>query len=155
VETVRTDTLKSPGSLRRKAMDEIIEVEFQQPAQTGFVSAIKKGFKGYVVWNARSTRSEYWWWVLFTLIVGIVATIIDSVVFGSESMGAGWLSIIATIALFLPGLSLIVRRLHDTDRSGWWFWIILVPIVGVIVLLVFMLLPSKMGPSRWNSRVAA
>ena len=136
-------------------MDEIVEVEFQQPAQTGFVAAIKKGFKGYVVWNARSTRSEYWWWVLFTLIVGIVATIIDTVVFGSESMGAGLLSIIATIALFLPGLSLIVRRLHDTDRSGWWFWISLIPIVGGIILIVFMLLPSKMGPTRWNSRVAA
>ena len=136
-------------------MDEIVEVEFQQPAQTGFVAAIKKGFKGYVVWNARSTRSEYWWWVLFTLIVGIVATIIDTVVFGSEGMGAGLLSIIATIALFLPGLSLVVRRLHDTDRSGWWFWISLIPIVGGIILIVFMLLPSKMGPTRWNSRVAA
>lgn len=136
-------------------MDEMIEVEFQQPAQTGFVAAIKKGFKGYVVWNARSTRSEYWWWVLFTLIVGIVATIIDTVVFGSEGMGAGWLSIIATIALFLPGLSLVVRRLHDTDRSGWWIWISLIPIVGGIILIVFMLLPSKMGPTRWNSRVAA
>ena len=136
-------------------MDEIVEVEFQQPAQTGFVAAIKKGFKGYVVWNARSTRSEYWWWVLFTLIVGIVATIIDAVVFGSDGMGAGLLSIIATIALFLPGLSLIVRRLHDTDRSGWWFWISLIPIVGGIILIVFMLLPSKMGPTRWNSRVAA
>ena len=136
-------------------MEEIVEVEFQQPAQTGFVAAIKKGFRGYVVWNARSTRSEYWWWVLFTLIVGIIATVIDTVVFGSNSSGLGLLSIIANIALFLPGLSLIVRRLHDTDRSGWWVWIALIPIVGVIVLLVFMLLPSKMGLTRWNNRVAA
>ena len=136
-------------------MEEIVEVEFQQPAQTGFVEAIKKGFKGYVVWNARSTRSEYWWWVLFTLIVGIVAGFIDAVVFGTSSTGVGPLSAIANIALFLPGLSLIIRRLHDTDRSGWWFWIILVPIVGVIVLIVFSLLPSKMGPTRWNNRIAA
>lgn len=136
-------------------MEEIVEVEFQQPAQTGFVAAIKKGFRGYVVWNARSTRSEYWWWVLFTLIVGIIATVIDAVVFGSSSSGLGLLSIIANIALFLPGLSLIVRRLHDTDRSGWWVWIALIPIIGVIVLLVFMLLPSNMGLTRWNNRVAA
>ena len=136
-------------------MEEMIEVEFQQPAQTGFVAAIKKGFKGYVVWNARSTRSEYWWWVLFTIIVGIVAAVIDAVVFGTEATGLGLLSIIANIALFLPGLSLIVRRLHATDRSGWWFWISLIPIVGVIILIVFMLLPSKMGPSRWDNRIAA
>jgi len=136
-------------------VDEIVEVEFQQPAQTGFVEAIKKGFKGYVVWNARSTRSEYWWWVLFSLIVGIVAAVIDAIVFGTDATGLGLLSIIANIALFLPGLSLIVRRLHDTDRSGWWIWISLVPFVGVIVLIIFMLLPSKMGPSRWNNRVMA
>ena len=108
-----------------------------------------------MVWNARSTPSEYWWWVLFTLIVGIVAAVIDTVVFGTSATGVGLLAIIANIVLFLPGLSLIVRRLHDTDRSGWWFWIALVPIVGAIVLLVFMLLPSKMGPTRWNNRVAA
>jgi uncharacterized membrane protein YhaH (DUF805 family) len=136
-------------------MEEFVAVEFEQPAQTGFVAAIKKGFKGYVVWNARSTRSEYWWWALFTVIVGIVAAVIDAVVFGSDTAGLGLLSIIANIALFLPGLSLIVRRLHDTDRSGWWFWIGLIPLIGVIVLLVFMLLPSKMGPTRWNNRVAA
>lgn len=136
-------------------MEEVVEVQFQQPAQTGFVAAIKKGFRGYVVWNARSTRSEYWWWVLFGIVVGLVAGFLDTFLFNTQTFGIGPVSAIANLALFLPGLSIIVRRLHDTDRSGWWVWIALIPIVGVIILLVFMLLPSNMGPTRWNNRVAA
>jgi len=71
-----------------------------------------------VVWNARSTRSEYWWWALFTLIVGIVAAVIVSVAFGTNATGVGPLAVITNLALLLPGLSLFVRRMHDTDRSG-------------------------------------
>jgi len=137
------------------SMEEIVNVEFEQPPQTGFVAAIKKGFKGYVVWNARSTRSEYWWWTLFVFIVGIIAAVIEGAIFRPEVFGLGPLSTIANIALFLPGLSVLVRRLHDTDRSGWWVWIFFIPIVGFIVLLVFVLLPSKMGPTRWNNRIPA
>jgi len=62
-------------------------------------------------------------------------------------------SAIASIALFLPGLSVWIRRLHDTDRTGWWAWIVLIPIAGPIVSLVFMLLASKPGPTRWNNRI--
>jgi uncharacterized membrane protein YhaH (DUF805 family) len=137
------------------SMEEIVNVEFEQPPQTGFVEAIKKGFKGYVVWNARSTRSEYWWWTLFAIIVAIVASIVDSLFFSTDAIGTGPIGALTSLALFLPGLSVLVRRLHDTDRTGWWFWIILIPIIGLIVLLIFMLLPSRMGPTRWNNRVAA
>ncbi len=136
-------------------MEEMVNVEFEQPPQTGYIAAIKKGFKGYVVWNARSTRSEYWWWALFTFIVGIIVGAIEGFTISPDTFGLGPLSAIANLVLLLPSLSLFVRRLHDTDRSGWWFWIILIPIVGFIVLLVFMLLPSKMGPTRWNNRIAA
>jgi uncharacterized membrane protein YhaH (DUF805 family) len=136
------------------SMEEIQVTEYSAPSPTGFVGAIKKGFRGYVVWNARSTRSEYWWWALFTIIVSIVASIIDSLLFSTNPMtSVGPISLIASLALFLPGLSVWIRRLHDTDRTGWWAWIILVPIAGVIVDLIFMLLPSKMGPTRWNNRI--
>jgi uncharacterized membrane protein YhaH (DUF805 family) len=135
-------------------MEEIEIVEYTEPPKTGFVGAIKKGFRGYVVWNARSTRSEYWWWTLFAIIVAAIASIIDSVLFSTD-MGAGLGPVygITSLALFLPGLSVWVRRLHDTDRSGWWTWILLVPIVGFIVTLVFALLPSKMASTRWNNRI--
>jgi uncharacterized membrane protein YhaH (DUF805 family) len=136
-------------------MEEIEITEYTEPSKTGFVSAIKKGFRGYVVWNARSTRSEYWWWTLFAVIVAIVASIIDTAVFSADMStgGFGPVGVITSLALFLPGLSLWIRRLHDTDRSGWWTWILLVPIVGFIVTLIFALLPSKMGPTRWNNRI--
>jgi uncharacterized membrane protein YhaH (DUF805 family) len=136
------------------SMEEIEVIEYSEPSKTGFVSAIKKGFRGYVVWDARSTRSEYWWWTLFAVIVAIIASIIDSVLF-STSMGSGTgpVYLISGLALFLPGLSLWIRRLHDTDRSGWWTWILLVPIAGFIVALVFALLPSKAGLTRWNNRI--
>lgn len=135
-------------------MEEVEVIEYSEPPRTGFVGAIKKGFRGYVVWNARSTRSEYWWWSLFAFIAAIVAAIIDSVVFSTDAMTSiGPVSLVASLALFLPGLSVWVRRLHDTNRTGWWAWIVLIPIVGVIVSLVFMLLPSRVGPTRWNSRI--
>ena len=57
------------------SMEEVEVVEYSEPSKTGFVGAIKKGFKGYVVWNARSTRPEYWWWTLFAVIVAIIAAI--------------------------------------------------------------------------------
>jgi uncharacterized membrane protein YhaH (DUF805 family) len=136
------------------AMEEIEVIEYSEPSKTGFVGAIKKGFRGYVVWNARSTRSEYWWWSLFVVIVAIVASVIDTAIFSTDMMtGVGPVSGIVTLALFLPGLSVWIRRLHDTDRTGWWVWIMLIPILGWIATLVFVLLPSKMGPTRWNRRI--
>ncbi|MGA0208700.1 MAG: DUF805 domain-containing protein [Candidatus Nanopelagicales bacterium] len=136
------------------SMEEIQVSEYSAPSPTGFVGAIKKGFRGYVVWNARSTRSEYWWWTLFASIVAIAAFIIDSVLFSTNRVtGYGPIGVISQLALVLPGLSVWIRRLHDTDRTGWWAWIILIPIVGWIVILVFVLLPSKVGPTRWNNRL--
>jgi uncharacterized membrane protein YhaH (DUF805 family) len=136
------------------SMEEVEVVEYSEPSKTGFVGAIKKGFKGYVVWNARSTRPEYWWWTLFAVIVAIIAAIIDSVVFSTNATTSiGPVSGIVSLALFLPGLSVWIRRLHDTDRTGWWVWIMLIPIAGAIVSFIFTVLASKPGPTRWNNRI--
>lgn len=136
------------------SMEEVEVVEYSEPSKTGFVGAIKKGFKGYVVWNARSTRPEYWWWTLFVVIVAIIAAIIDSVVFSTNATTSiGPVSGIVSLALFLPGLSVLIRRLHDTDRTGWWVWIMLIPIAGAIVSFIFTVLASKPGPTRWNNRI--
>ena len=136
------------------SMEEVTVTEYSPPPPTGFISAIKKGFRGYVVWNARSTRSEYWLWTVFVIIVTVAAQVIDGLLFSTATTsGFGPVGVIFSLTLFLPGLSVLIRRLHDTDRSGWWVWIILIPIVGFIVTLVFVLLPSKMGPTRWNNRI--
>jgi uncharacterized membrane protein YhaH (DUF805 family) len=137
------------------SMEEIEITEYSEPPKLGFTDAIKMGFRGYVVWDARSTRSEYWWWALFAIIVAFASSIIDSILFSSDmASGLGPVNVITSLALFLPGLSVWIRRLHDTDRTGWWVWIVLIPIVGWIVALIALpLLPSKIGPTRWNNRI--
>jgi uncharacterized membrane protein YhaH (DUF805 family) len=92
----------------------------------------------YVDFSGRARRSEYWYFFLFTIIVGFVAGIIDSIL-GTRGTagGTGLVGAVTSLALLLPGLGVAVRRLHDTGRSGWWLLIGLIPIVGAIVLLVF------------------
>lgn len=110
-----------------------------------FTDAIRDGFSKYVTFSGRSSRSAYWWWYLFCIIALIVAYAIDMAI-GS----GGVIYALVAIALLLPNLAVTVRRLHDTGRSGWWILIGLIPIVGGIVLLVFMLLGSE-PPNKWGN----
>jgi uncharacterized membrane protein YhaH (DUF805 family) len=107
--------------------------------------------KKYAVFSGRARRKEYWFFALFNLIVTFVLMIIDAAagVFDTES-GFGPLSGLYTLAVLIPSIAVSVRRLHDTDRSGWWLFIGLVPLVGVIVLLVFMVLDGKPGHNRFG-----
>src|SRR5260221_12206236 len=112
-----------------------------------FASAIVICLNQYVKFSGRAPRSEYWYFVLFTVIVSIVANIIDAVIFG---VAQGVFSVIASLALFLPGLAVWVRRLHDTDRSGWWWLLALVPIIGWIIVLVWNCTRGTQGPNRYG-----
>ncbi len=100
--------------------------------------------KKYVDFNGRARRKEYWFFVLFNLIISCVLSAID-VFIGtySSSAGIGLLAGLYGLAVLLPGIGVTVRRLHDTGRSGWWILIALIPLVGWIVLLVFMFLDSQ------------
>ena len=126
-----------------------------------FGQAIRSGFQHYVSWKGRASRSEYWWWVLFVVLVTLPFNVLYQVTVQSVILSgitditaifnwAYFLLLIVALALFLPGLSMLIRRLHDTDRSGGWFWIGLVPFVGSIILLVFVLLPSTPGPNKYD-----
>lgn len=85
----------------------------------GFGDAIKTCFSKYFTFSGRARRSEYWWFYLFTILLGIVAGIFDGILgLGSENLGV--LGAIATLVTIIPTLSAQVRRLHDTGRSGWW-----------------------------------
>ncbi|OIQ77104.1 inner membrane protein YhaI [mine drainage metagenome] len=97
-----------------------------------FTRAISSGFENYTVFRGRAARSEYWYWTLFSFLVAWGAYFVDG------AIGSSLVSPLASLALFLPGIAVTVRRLHDTDRSGGWFWICLVPIVGWIILIVFL-----------------
>ncbi len=124
-----------------------------------FGQAIRSGFQNYASWQGRATRSEYWWWALFAFIVTLPFSIANqvstqvAVASGNTADAFGvafWLLILVGLALFLPGLAVLVRRLHDTDRSGGWYWIALVPFAGGIVLFVFMLLAGTAGRNRYD-----
>jgi uncharacterized membrane protein YhaH (DUF805 family) len=132
----------------------------------GFGEAIKRGFAGWLTWSGRATRAEYWWWTLFaallTLIpyIGFVATMDWSTKSGDGSVqasGSGGnilflvLAGIAVLVVILPSIAVSVRRLHDTDRSGWWYWIQLIPCgIGAIWFLVLMVLPSSSPQNRYG-----
>lgn len=109
-----------------------------------FGEAISDGFSKYVTFEGRSSRSAYWWWWLFTLLVYVVAQILDAAL-GTVAVLTG----ITGLALFLPSLAVLVRRFHDAGHSGWWVLIGLVPLVGFIVYLVFALTPSQ-PPNQWG-----
>ena len=100
-----------------------------------FGQAIGSGFKNYIGFEGRACRSEYWFWVLFVVIVGIVLGIIDGILFPDTQTGL--LGPLFSLGVFLPGLAVAIRRLHDIDKSGWWVLIVLIPIVGLIIFIVW------------------
>ena len=108
-----------------------------------------EAFKKYAVFSGRSRRKEYWYFVLFNIIVSIVLAGIDALL-GTFTSYIGLLSGIYGLAVLIPTLALTVRRLHDIDRSGWWILIGLVPLIGAIVLLVFALMEGTPGNNRYG-----
>ncbi len=112
-----------------------------------FTQAIKAGFSKYVDFSSRSARSEYWFFTLFTVLVSIATSLVDNIVLSGMPILNG----IATLALLLPGIAVGVRRLHDTERSGWWMLLILVPLVGAIVLIVWFATRGTVGQNRFGA----
>lgn len=112
-----------------------------------FSTAVSTCFSNYVTFSGRAPRSEYWNWVLFVLIASVVLTAIDYGVFGYQ---AGLISGIFSLIVFLPGWAVTVRRLHDIGRSGWWVFITLIPLVGVIVLIVWLIRESDPGENEFG-----
>lgn len=126
-----------------------------------FSESIKTCFAKFTTWQGRATRSEYWYFVLYGILAQIAAAVVDNVLgttFSmpdpltgeSVSMGYGYAYILVALVNFLPNLAALVRRLHDTDRSGWWYWIALVPIIGIIVLIVWLASRGTAGANRYG-----
>jgi uncharacterized membrane protein YhaH (DUF805 family) len=112
----------------------------------GFGQAISSGFSNYVNFSDRSSRSEYWWWILFYTIGIIVAAIIDGVIGTDVRIVSGLFG----LAMILPNLAVAIRRLHDLDRTGWWVLLGLIPIVGWIILLIWYCTKGTDGPNRFG-----
>ena len=114
-------------------------------AGVGFADAVKICLSKYVDFTGRAVRSEYWYFTLFSFLASLVMVIIEGFI-GMR----GILSTLMNLALILPHLAVGVRRLHDTDRSGWWFLIMFVPLVGIIVLLYFFCQKGTDGRNRFG-----
>jgi uncharacterized membrane protein YhaH (DUF805 family) len=103
------------------------------------VEAVKTCFIKYVDFKGRASRSEYWWFFLFCLIVEIIGHAINLNLY-----------LIVALAVLLPSLTVLVRRLHDINRTGWWALILLIPVIGWIVILIFALMESTPGPNNYG-----
>lgn len=104
-------------------------------------------FKKFTQFEGRSSRSEYWYFALFNFIVSIAISAIAEVM---GTMALGGLSILYSLAIIIPSVAVSVRRLHDTNRSGWWILISLVPIIGFFVFLYFAVQPSDEGDNQYG-----
>lgn len=101
-------------------------------------------FKKYATFAGRARRKEYWMFVLFNMIAMVICMIIDAL------LTAGILAILYSLAVIIPSISVCVRRLHDTGRSGGWWWISLVPAIGGIWLLVLMCLEGEPKENQYG-----
>jgi uncharacterized membrane protein YhaH (DUF805 family) len=102
--------------------------------------------KHYTDFNGRASRREYWFFFLIDLVIAIAAGFIDQLVGIYTASGVGLVLGLYSLFIFLPNLAVTIRRLHDTGRSGWWVLIVFFPLIGWLILKVFMLLPSKIQP---------
>ena len=109
-----------------------------------FKTSVATCFSKFVNFQGRASRSEFWWFALFVFLVCFVAIIID------DATNQSIVQSIAGLALFLPSLSVQVRRLHDTDKSGWWSLLDIIPLIGSIILLIICTLKGTPGTNRFG-----
>lgn len=111
------------------------------------IDYVKLALSRYAEFKGRSRRSEYWYWTLALVLVllpfYVLGVALESTIFLI-------LYVLITLATLVPGIAVLVRRLHDTGRSGWWYFIALVPLVGGIILLVFLATEGESGPNQYG-----
>jgi uncharacterized membrane protein YhaH (DUF805 family) len=107
-----------------------------------FQGAVASAFRNYANFSGRASRSEFWWFTLFWILVVLASVVVDR---------SGALPAVATLALLLPNLAVSVRRLHDVAHSGWWLLLGIVPF-GSLVILVFFVLDGTLGSNAWGPR---
>jgi uncharacterized membrane protein YhaH (DUF805 family) len=124
---------------------------YLQGGPVDFRDAVILGIRNAFTYTGRASRSAYWWFAAFE-VVAWIGVLILALIFGAIHLGAIsiLLYVVAAIAAFLISISLVVRRLHDQDKSGFWYFIAFVPFIGGIWLLVLMLLEGTRGQNRFG-----
>jgi uncharacterized membrane protein YhaH (DUF805 family) len=116
----------------------------------GFQEAVRSAFSKFATFSGRARRAEYWWFTLFCALASVVLSILDATLLGHGGPQSGPFDGLWSLIAFLPSLSVMVRRLHDVNRSGWWFWIVLIPLVGALILLWWMIKPGDAGDNDFG-----
>ena len=119
-----------------------------------FIDTIKNR---YAKFDGRASRSEYWFYTLFYLIIAIVAGMLDTFLINpmlgatpQEAGEGGILQIVLALALLIPSIAIGIRRLHDIGKSGWWLLVGLIPIIGALVLIYFYVTDSQAGSNQFG-----
>lgn len=111
-----------------------------------YLEALKK----YAVFSGRSRRKEYWFFTLVNVVLSLLLAFLDLQLGLAGEAGWGPFSAVYNLALLIPGIAVTVRRLHDTGRSGLWFFIALLPCIGGLILLIFMIEDSQFGENQYG-----
>ncbi len=110
--------------------------------------------KKYAQFSGRAARKEFWMFYLFNVIISIVLSIVTGLISGSATSSGGginFLVLIYSLAVLIPSLAVGARRLHDTNKSGWWQLITFIPVIGAIVLIVFFVTDSQAGSNKYGA----
>ena len=112
-----------------------------------FTTAVRTALlERYADFQGRSSRSEYWWFVLFNILVQVFLNLLVSM-----AAAFAFLSLIVLLGLLIPGIAVGVRRLHDLGKSGWWLLLGFVPIIGAIVLIYWFVQPGEDQANAWGN----
>ena len=111
-----------------------------------FADAVKTVLtQKYADFNGRASRSEFWWYFLFAIIVSAVLQFVDNMILGYPVLAS-----IFALATIIPGIAVSIRRLHDKDKSGWWILIALVPLIGGILLIYWYATEGTPGDNQFG-----
>ena len=123
-------TAPNASTARAFQLSEAQSTNYAAPHQS-FIDAITICLSKYAVFSGRASRSEFWYWTLFSTLIHLAVGFLEGF-FAGRQTAIGW---IVALVIFLPGIAVQARRLHDIDRSGWWQLLLLVPIIGWIILI--------------------
>jgi len=113
-----------------------------------FFAAVKSALNKYATFTGRASRSEFWFFYLFLAIVDSIAGVVDAFILNNSNSP---LTIIMGLGFFVPLIAVATRRLHDIDRSGWWQLLAFLPIIGTIILIIWLCTAGTAGNNRFGA----
>ncbi len=117
-----------------------------------FMQSIDSCLQNYIGFSGRAPRSEYWYWTLFAVLFGFAANFIFGLIGHALHIRAigSLVGLAANLITFLPSIAVFVRRMHDVNRSGWWYFFALVPVIGIVMLLIWCCTRGTAGQNRYG-----